>query len=142
MNTNSVIVYFSQEIEPTVGEALTKLWDRKEPLSWNTSYNQSSYSETPHSSSEGREYRSGHHEHSSYHHQPYNQFQGGYYSPEGNPEMMNPARLYGSMNSHPSLYQGYMMSPPRQNPVTILQRNQNHRYNQGYSRQHGPGGDH
>lgn len=44
------------------------------------------------------------------------------------------------MNTHPAAYSGYMMSPPRQNPVTILQRQQNRRY-QNYGRQHGPGGD-
>lgn len=115
-----------QEIEPSVGEALTKLWDRKEPLERSYSY----------PDSEQRDYRS-----NPYHQQlPHNQFP--YYQAEGSPDMFNPARLYGSMNSHPSLYPGFVMSPPRQNPVTILQRNQNRRHhNQGYGRQHGPGGD-
>ena len=93
--------------------------------------------------SEQRDHRSGYHD-QSYQQPPFHQYPGNpYYSSDGassNPEMFNAARFYGSMNSHSSVYPGYMMSPPRQNPVTILQRNQNRRY-QSYGRQHGPGGD-
>ncbi|VDI58889.1 ATP-dependent RNA helicase YTHDC2 [Mytilus galloprovincialis] len=117
-----------QEVEPSVGEALTKLWDRKEPLERGWRDNQS--------------YQ--HYDSNEQRYQPFNQYQSGnqYYPPEGasgNAEMFNAARLYGSMNTFPT-YPGYMMSPPRQNPVTILQRNQNRRY-QNYGRQHGPSGD-
>ena len=123
------IVYF-QEIEPSVGEALIKLWDRREPF--DRHYRDNQYDNTDHYRSYDRPY-----------HQPmYNPYHGGnqYYPPEGNTEMFNPARLYGSMNTNPSTYSGYMVSPPRHNPVTILQRQQNRRY-QNYGRPHGPGGD-
>lgn len=123
-----------QEIEPSVGEALLRLWDRKEPF--DRSYRDSHYDNSD-------SYRSGQYDRQ---YQPsYHQYQGGhqFYPPDGSsggPDMYNHARLYGSMNTHPAAYSGYMMSPPRQNPVTILQRQQNRRY-QNYGRQHGPGGD-